>query len=134
MKPMKMRALSLLEVQEAARLRPRGYLADVLAPPARIHAGRVVLPLHRLSALRLRYARARPGLWQAACGLFRELARWKAAGFRITHWRAFLARSRACRRCPFSFGRIVARCGRCGCTRAKLLLATARCPEKRWPV
>lgn len=129
-----MKRIKLETILEGAKLRPPGFVEAMLAPPAEIDSvGRwVSIPDHRYSALRLTYAETRPTLWQKTRGLFREMIRWKQSGFRITHWRVFLARSKACKGCPFSVPGIVYTCGRCGCTRAKLWLESARCPERRW--
>lgn len=131
MKPARIKMETLIE---AAKLRPAGWLDAVLSEPATVDAfGRwVSIPGHRYSALRLTYEETRPSFLQKLCGFFREIARWKSKGFRITHWGVFLKRSKACKACPFSVPGIFSTCGRCGCTRAKLWLETARCPEKRW--
>jgi len=125
--------LSLAELEESAGSRPAGYLENCLAEPARIVGRWVFIPRQRFSALREQYRKNRPTLWQEIKTLAKEISKWKANGFRITCWRVFFARARACQACPFSFQRfLIRRCGRCGCTRAKLWLATARCPERRW--
>lgn len=132
---MKPARIKLETLRETAKLRPVGWLETVLLPPAEIDSvGKwVSIPDHRYSALRLTYEKTRPSFFQKVSGLFREMARWKSNGFRIAHWRIFLARSRACAGCPFSVPGVFPTCGRCGCTRAKLWLETARCPENRWP-
>jgi hypothetical protein len=129
MKPVR---LKIMSVVEAARYRKAGYVTDVLAPPAVIHGEWVYVPADRYSALRERYRKDRPGLIKQFLGLLREIGRWKAAGFKIAHWRKAATRSKACGACPFSYGKLIPRCGRCGCTRAKILLDSARCPERRW--
>jgi hypothetical protein len=133
MKPARIKLSTLLET---AKLRPPGWLEAVLAAPAVSDGRWVTIPAHRYSALRLTYAPYRPSLIQKIRGLFREIGRWKSQGFRVAHWKTFLSRSKACKGCPFTvpvcFG-LLNTCGRCGCTRAKLWLESARCPERRWP-
>lgn len=124
--------IRLSTIEAAARLRPAGYLAAVLESPAEVRDGWVHIPEHRYSALREHYKTSRPSLVQEILGFFREIGRWKAAGFAISDWRTFLSRTKACGKCPYSFGKMIPRCGRCGCTRAKALLASARCVEGRW--
>ena len=129
---MRLKCIKLASLEEEAKYRGPEYLAEMLAAPALLDGAWVRWPIHRYSALRERYQKVRPSVFQQTLGFFREITKWTRAGFRITHWRTFLARSKACRGCHYSVDKIVARCGRCGCTRAKLMLATARCPEKRW--
>ena len=128
MRPARIRLKTL---KEAAEYKPAGWLADVL-DGAEIGPKWVVLSIHRYSALRLRYRDSRPSIFQEIRIFLRELVAWKKAGFRIADWKTCSERSKACRACPFSFGKIIPRCGRCGCTRAKLWLASAYCPEHKW--
>lgn len=131
---MKTIRLSLVSLKQSAKLRPKGYLEDVLSAPAKIEGEFVTMDGHRYTALRERYAASQPTFIQAVRGLLREMVKAKKSGFRIAHWSVFLDRSIACKQCPYSSGRWVKTCGRCGCTRAKLFLASARCPERRWRV
>ena len=130
-------ALIRLEtLQKTAQNRPPGYLAACLLPPAQIRGPWVIIPAHRYSALRRQYAPAKPRLVQRIRGLIREIKEWKKAGWKITPLPVFLNRNLACAHCPFSVREFlgIRSCGRCGCTRAKLFLEHARCPEKRWRI
>ena len=126
--------ISLNDLLEIKNKRPRGYLKEVLRAPSRVdfQQGVVFLPLQRYSALKRQFEE-RPPLSKQIKSLIRELARWKENGFKIASLKTFLARSAICKACPFSYSTFgISRCGRCGCTRAKLLLASARCPERKW--
>lgn len=130
-----MKAISLREVQAEAAYKPEGYLQDVLSRASGLSGDKILIDDHALQALREQYLSARPSLLQEIRGLCSEISRWKRAGWKIAHWRVFLARTKACASCPYSFKRFgLSRCGRCGCTRAKALLASGRCPVRRWPV
>lgn len=129
-----MQRFKMATLREDARLRPPGYFEDCIKPPAVIDKfGKwIEIPDHRWNALRLTYGETRPSFLQKSRGFFREVLKWKQSGFRVVHWRAYLARRKACMGCPFVVPGIFPTCGRCGCTRAKLWLETARCPERRW--
>lgn len=79
--------------------------------------------------------RARPlSLHEQAISLFKEIRKWKRAGYQITPRADLEKRRETCNACPHAKKGILPRCKLCGCTRAKLLLATATCPDNRWPV
>lgn len=124
--------LSKRRVFEAAKFRPPGYLEDVLADPAKVVGEYIVMPIHRYSALKERYKLVKPSFFQKLRGFLTEMIKWRQAGYRITPHRIFFERNKACAKCPYSAGKWIKTCGRCGCTRAKLWLETARCPEGRW--
>tara|TARA_R110000765_G_scaffold47794_4_gene98022 strand:+ start:8801 stop:9190 length:390 start_codon:yes stop_codon:yes gene_type:complete len=127
-----MKRIKLETLQETAKLKPKGYLVECLRFPAKIEGKWVNIPEHRYSALRLTYLDHKPSFVPKFLSFLQEIGKWKQKGFAITHWRIFLRRSDACSKCPFSVPGLFPTCGRCGCTRAKLFLSTARCPENKW--
>lgn len=133
-KQMRPALIRMQTLQETALNRPPGYLAACLMPPAQIRGKWVIIPAQRYSALRKQFAENKPTITQRVYGLLREIRKWKKAGFGITPMPIFLERNLACAACPFSVREpfAIRTCGRCGCTRAKLFLEQARCPEKKW--
>lgn len=70
--------------------------------------------------------------------LWRELRRWRKAGYKLVDREERTRRLQLCESCPHyaphgNFG--LGQCKLCGCTRAKLWLVSASCPHpegKRW--
>lgn len=74
-----------------------------------------------------------PTLWTKAKRLRAELVTWRKAGYRIAPRQVRAERSAICTPCPFysrtgNFGLGECRAPGCGCSRAKLWLASTRCP------
>jgi hypothetical protein len=126
--------IKLKTLEETAKLRPEGYLEACLMPPAQIQGEWVVIPAHRYSALRRQFGNSRPNMAKRIRAFVQEIKAWKKAGWKITKPSVFFQRNLACATCPYSVRELlgIRTCGRCGCTRAKLFLENARCPEKKW--
>ncbi len=93
-------------------------------------------------------ARARaetsPGWLSMAAHFAGAMLRWAASGFATVSWDAFKARMTICRgdpdtdipRCPHYHpsqgGWSFVHCGKCGCARQKLFLASEKCPLGKW--
>lgn len=70
--------------------------------------------------------------------LRRELLRWHKAGRPIASKATRASRRAICETCDYyaprgNWGLGECKAPGCGCTRAKLLLATTRCPLSKWP-
>jgi hypothetical protein len=78
-----------------------------------------------------------PNIVQKLKRLYVELRLWHKAGYPITPPIALARRYWACSHCPMwdSSGNLwLGQCRKCGCTKAKLWLATAQCPlpQPKW--
>lgn len=113
---------------------PAGY--DLPEPLAREVCWQAGLPEFAFQALRREPPL--PLSWLASAGhLMRSLCSWARSGFGLASTLIYLRRLAICRRCPrwdmagwFATGK----CTLCGCSRWKLKLPSARCPDlpPRW--
>jgi len=75
-------------------------------------------------------------LQQKAARLAHALRKWRAAGAPLVEREVYRSRLAACQRCEHyhAEGNLgLGECAVCGCTRAKLWLATAECPHPDGP-
>lgn len=73
-----------------------------------------------------------------AVTLLTAVRRWQAAGFPLAPGRVRRVRGAICAACPYwagsgNLGFGECRAPGCGCTRAKIWLATEACPLGKWP-
>ena len=76
-----------------------------------------------------------PSLTDMAKNLVGELAEWTLRGFPTPDEDELKQRLETCAACPHWDAQAVAghgRCLKCGCSRAKLFLKTAKCPIGKW--
>lgn len=68
-------------------------------------------------------------------GAASELAKWAAGGFKVATPEVVAQRAKTCSECPqwdkYAYSGL-GRCKACGCSGAKQMLATSKCPESRW--
>lgn len=77
-------------------------------------------------------ATAPPGWREKARNFAASLSLWKRMGYKTVARDVYKERLATCRDCPFyrELGNLgLGECTRCGCTRAKLWLASATCPH-----
>lgn len=136
-----MRVLIAAVVAEATR-RPAGYLPEVFR--CGVQRGKY-LEVRDTDVAAIRRAfpadaggrgamAGRPPPWRERwAGLRAALREWRDAGYPVMQWGRMWARHRVCRTCRHNIGYgVVGGCRLCGCSGAKLLLATARCKIGKW--
>jgi len=121
-------------LRDAATMRPRGYLIDVIGHAERVGDQAIWIRRDVYDALRARYAAYDdvPGMLTLLLRFGRALRRWARAGCPLVDRVVFIHRWAHCLVCPHLRRRPVWRCGRCGCGRLKLWLRTEQCPLRRW--
>jgi hypothetical protein len=124
--------LSGEDLKAARKLRGKAYAEAIKSKARKTATGAYEITLGEINEA-LRYATA-PPLAKQLKNLISELITWKRAGFKIASWDQIKSRADACRACKYRINGIIPRCGKCGCTDVKLVLASAKCPVKRWPV
>lgn len=76
-----------------------------------------------------------PSFAQKLSSLFSALSHWAAAGFPVVDHHVYISRREACAACEHwdeSGYASLGKCRLCGCTAAKLALATSECPIGKW--
>lgn len=146
------------DIQKAAKSRPPGYLAEVMAAGTLMDRF-LVFPAGVYDALRTKYSPGQgvrirgvdgqvhatpdaplpePSALDLTLNFSRAVARWTAAGFPTVSEEVYRQRAAACATCDFwdpdaRLGLGKCKHPRCGCTKAKRWLATETCPDGRWP-
>jgi hypothetical protein len=124
-----MMVVSTAELTEAAKLRPRGYLAECRALAVNDAGGLLYFEDKDYETLRAKYRDYTPTLSQKLAALTRSVSRWISAGMPLSELSLIRRRKAICERCEFWAGTT---CQRCGCTGLKWGLQTERCPVGKW--
>lgn len=121
--------VQLADLEEAALLRPAGYLDDCRAMALSEEEGMLIFSPESYAALADKYRDYTPTLAQKLAGLTRSVSRWITAGMPLSERALIEHRQAICGGCEFWSGWS---CQRCGCTGLKWGMLTEKCPEKRW--
>lgn len=132
----------MIEVQKAEVLRaskfkedPEAYLADVRRASEDL-GETVKLSSEEFHAIRARHPnRKAPTRAELAANFGKALARWAAAGFKVTPEDVYRTRLRTCEACEHWDAKAyqgLGKCRLCGCSKAKLWLSTETCPVSKW--
>lgn len=139
-------SVSYRALERAAVTRPPGYLAAVLRAGQR-RGGDIILSLDAYQAIREQFSHPQPGrrilpaghpgLPRLVQGFGKEVVGWAKAGFGRASDEELGRRRAICAEVPcphwdHSAYLGMGGCHLCGCSRAKLYLATASCPMGKW--
>ncbi len=79
-----------------------------------------------------------PSMLARAGHLMKAVSDFALSGFKTCTYEQVAERQSICEGCPHwggaAGGLVFIACGKCGCTRIKLALATEKCPKDKWPV
>lgn len=134
----------LSEIQEKAKIRPEGYVADVVSYGTLSEDGTTLeLSAENYGKLCEKYrltdsGSTQPTLFNQIKSVTKAAFDWSKAGFKQVEPSVLEERLKICGGCEFwdSTGFAgTGRCQKCGCsTQAKLRMATEKCPIDKWGV
>lgn len=117
------------QIAEASKHRPKGYFEDVVGSGS-IVEGHLEISEKKWIELRGKYSGSNLFL-----KFLRSVFVWIKAGAPVPSILLYRFRRPICGRCTFWNNKAMmglGRCGKCGCTRAKLWLKTETCPIGNW--